>query len=361
MNIILNPYRGKGLPADCGLMAGELALHPSHAWYLFGLCPKRARTPLHTRADLATELSIQAVYLKDESQRLGLGSFKALGATFAIAKFAERVVGDDIAYPEVAATALQGWTFVAASAGNHGLSLSAGARIFGAAAKIYLSKSVPKSFAERLQAMGAEVVIAGEDYEQSLAAAQAAVEAANSERCVLLADSTWPGCTSGVDVMEGYLVLAEELIFDLINAPPTHVFLQAGVGGLAAPLAARWRQTWGKKVHICVVEPEEARALQASISAGRPVHAAGDVSIMGRLDCKEPSHLALKALARDADSFMTLSDDQVSSCIAQLGLPTTPSGGAGFAGIYYARQAGALGLNSNSRALAIMSEGVIDA
>jgi len=129
--------------------------------------------------------------------------------------------------------ALAGRVFVAASAGNHGLSVAAGAQVFGARAVIYLADTVPEAFAELLRSKGAEVVRAGAIYEESMAAAQGA---AAENGWTLLSDSSWEGYSAPAHaVMAGYTVLAAE-IADEIPDPPTHVLLQAGVGGLAAAM-----------------------------------------------------------------------------------------------------------------------------
>jgi diaminopropionate ammonia-lyase len=220
---------------------------------------------------------------------------------------------------------------------------------------IYLSVHVPKGFADRLRAMGAQVEIAGNDYEASMAAA---LEAAVENNWTLLSDSTWVEDTTGRDIMEGYLALCEEMIAQYGDAP-SHMFLQAGVGGLASAAAVAARKTWADAPHITVVEPTAAPALQASIEQGKPALTVGPPSNMGRLDCKEPSHLALKALARDADAFMTLEDDYVATEIARLeafDLATSPSGGAGFA----ATVAQAAELGPDARVLLVLSEGPSD-
>ena len=156
---------------------------------------------------------------------------------------------------------------------------------------VFVAETVPEAFADRLRRKGTEVVRAGATYEASMAEAE---RQAAENGWQLLSDSTWPEMTSpGRDVMEGYLIMGEEIKHQ-IPEPPTHVFLQAGVGGLAAACASSARTNWGKEVTIIVVEPEAAPALQASIAAGKPVVAPGPVSNMGRLDCKEPSHLAVE-------------------------------------------------------------------
>lgn len=359
MRLDANPHKGSGLPASNVCADGDIETDATAALALMAMCPAAGITPLNDMADLAAELGVASVLVKDERQRMGLGSFKALGAVHAIAKQARKAAGSDVV--RNFSHALTGQTFICASAGNHGLSVAAGARIFGANAVVYLSETVPESFAGRLEAKGAKVVREGQTYEASMAAA---TRAAVTNGWQLLSDSTWIGYTEPArDVMEGYLIMGKEAA-DQIGQPPTHLFLQAGVGGLAAASAASARHYWGDAPEIIVVEPDFAPALIDSIVAGRPVVANGPVSSMGRLDCKEPSHLALKYLAREADAFMTITEDEVAESVQLLGrhgIATSPSGAAGLAGLHHGMaQAGQLGLDAASRVLVYVSEGPQD-
>ena len=67
--------------------------------------------------------------------------------------------------------------------------------------------------------------------------------------------------------MEGYLVMAAEVVHQM-KAPPSHIFLQAGVGGLAAACAAYFRHAWGDTPQILVAEPDAAAALHDAIKEG---------------------------------------------------------------------------------------------
>ena len=341
MDNLHNPFRGKtdalrGL-ADIPWPADD----PEPPLALIRRCPVHAPTPLIAADMLARAAGVAEVRIKDERARMGLGSFKALGAAY--------VIAHDAANGDVRDT-----TYVTASAGNHGMSVAAGAAAFGARSVVYIAETVPESFAERLRAQGAEVVREGTVYEDSMAAAAQAAEVNGWQ---LLSDSSWP---SYVDrphrLMEGYLVLMAEIV-EAMAEPPTHIFLQAGVGGLAGAAAAMARARWHDAPRIIVVEPENAPALKASIAAGHAVVADGPVSAMGRLDCKEPSLIALKGLARDADDFMTITEAEGAAgaeLAATAGLPSTPSGAAGLAGLMAAR--GQLGLDATSRVLLILSE-----
>lgn len=311
---------------------------------LLDRCPAANRTPLTAIEALAERAGVAQVFVKDERNRMDLGSFKALGAAYVIAHDAEE-------------GRARGQTYVTASAGNHGMSVAAGAQAFGANAVIYLAQTVPESFANRLRAFGADVRRHGKIYEESM---QAAAAAAEEHGWALLSDSSWPGYYDRPHrLMEGYLALMHEVVEDMPQ-PPTHIFLQAGVGGLAAACAAFARKTWGDTPRITVVEPEVAPALFASVAAGAFTVTTGPESAMGRLDCKEASLIALKALARDADAFMTITEaegEAASALCTELGMPSTPSGAAGIAGLIATSDAGSAGIDGSSRILVILSEG----
>ena len=371
-DFVTNPFIGKGLPTASASNSQQQNYIASTNYQavqkLLDLCPIAKTTPLHHASNLAETLGVGNLYLKDERVRMGLGSFKALGASYVIASMAAKKLTDGVLSSEnlqaISAeqwqTALNDMTFITASAGNHGLSLAAGARIFGAKAVIYLAKTVPTDFATRLRDFGAEVVIEGDDYDASLAAA---MTASQENGWFLLADGTWEGYNIGRDVMEGYLIMADEAFKQMqqMDRAPTHIFLQAGVGGLAAAAAIMAREFFAgdNAPQIIIVEPDQAPCLQQSIVAGELIEVSGGVSNMGRLDCKVPSLVALHTLALTANEFMLVSDDEAQQAIDQLAqydFATTPSGGAGFAGLTKALACQKYGIDANSHVLIFLSE-----
>jgi diaminopropionate ammonia-lyase len=343
-------------------MGANLSVNPGPVQELLSHCPAAGVTPLIDSPEMAQSLGVDHLWIKDERDRMGLGSFKALGAAYVIARDAGmRLGGDWTRPPEEVASALSDVTYVTASAGNHGLSVAAGARVFGARAVIVLSNNVSAGFATRLERFGATVVRAGFDYEESMATSR---DIAVAEGWLLLSDSSWPGYSEIPRlVMEGYLVMGAEAAeqVDAVASPPTHVFLQAGVGGLAASMAALCRHQWGDGPLIVVVEPERAPCLLESIRVGRAVRADGPVSNMGRLDTKEPSHLALMSLAEDADFFLTISDEEAANTVELLdrhGMVTTPSGAAGVSALQHLGPSQIdLSIDGLSRVLTFVSEG----
>jgi diaminopropionate ammonia-lyase len=281
------------------------------------------------------------IWVKDETARMGLGAFKAIGGTYALARLLGEALGLKNATADQLHQRMQQHVgakpcFVCASAGNHGIAVAAGAAEFGARCRIHLSETVPETFVNRLRAMGAEVVRSGAVYEDSITAAIGDAEATGA---IHLADSSWPGYTEPPRlVMEGYTVMAEEMreVFAADNSWPSHVYLQAGVGGMAAAVAVMIRSNWTVQPKIIVVEPEAASCLRASAVAGRLVTVEGPVSTMGRLDCKAPSMLAFDILLPAADRYVTISDMQAEAAALraqEMGLASTPSGAAGLAAL----------------------------
>lgn len=357
--LLANPLIETGLPTISEMAEGRPDRSPGPVIDLLRLCPAAKPTPLQSMPDLARKFNVDEIWLKDESNRMGLGSFKALGAAYAIAQFASSKCS--LSGPkarEELSNALSTTVFACASAGNHGLSVAAGARIFGASAVIYLSKAIPDAFEDRLRRYGARIMRVPGDYTDSM---NAAARDAEKNGWILLSDSSWVGYTKWpTRVMQGYLVAAEE-ICQKIPVAPTHILLQAGVGGFAAAMTALFRDRWGDSPSIIVVEPDTAACVLASVKAGRPVRVSGPISEMGRLDCKEPSHIALAELANKANFFVSITDQMsviTAALLKRYGIPTTPSGAAGLSALQHAgEQRETLGFDKYSRVLAFVTEG----
>lgn len=313
---------------------------------------------------LGEEYGWEKALIKDETQRLSLGSFKALGGAYAAARLVMHEIAKITGRPAMPQDLMSDlgritaakMTFVCASAGNHGLSVAAGSRWLGAAAIVYLSASVPKSYERRLKMEGATTMRRGDVYEDSMVAAMEDAQAI--EGWHLLADSSWEGYTYIPElIMQGYETMADELAHDFEKQDcwPTHVALQGGVGGLAGAMTRAIRASWPKQPEIIIVEPDRAPCLKASVEAGQMMKSDGPVSNMGRLDCKEPSMLAFNILREQADHFVTITDEQAqqtADILTDNGLATTPSGAAALAGLVN------MDLSPSSRPLFIVTEGV---
>jgi diaminopropionate ammonia-lyase len=332
---------------------------PARPRTMLAACPAYAPTPLATLSGPDGGVLLA----KDETHRMNLGAFKALGGVYALARLIDEawqaagnapLTPQDYMREEVKAFA-SGMTFTTASAGNHGMAVAAGARIFGANARIFLAKDVPAGFERRLKdTQQAEVVRAGDTYEESV---EAAKHNAADTGAILLADGSWPGYVDPPAlIMEGYTVIAEELRegFEASGEWPSHVFLQAGVGGIAGAVTHMIRANWAVQPQIIIVEPDAAPCLKESAAAGHAVTVAGPSCNMGRLDCKDPSIIALGIMLRSDVSFLLVSDEEAAQAADWLGgkgMATTPSGAAGLAGL--------MKFGKCERPLIIVTEGAV--
>ena len=338
-----------------------------------------APTPLAALDALAGALGLSKVLYKDEGPRFGLGSFKALGGAYAALLVVRREISEAFGRPVPLADIRRRRhaglasriTLAAATDGNHGRSLAWGCRRFGAACRIYIHAGVSEARAEAMRALGAELVRIDGDYDDSVRLCR---EEAEAHGWFAVSDTSWPGYVDTPRaVMAGYGVMVKE-VSDALDRPPTHAFLQAGVGGLAAAAAAGLRQRWGRESpRIVVVEPELAACLFESARAGAMTGVRiGEETLMAGLSCGEPSALAWEILAEEASDFLTVPESFVGPAMRLLARP--PGGGpgieagesavAGLAALIAAARSGALrpalGLDGESCVLLVGSEGATD-
>ncbi len=339
--------------------------------------PGYAPTPLVPLTFLAHQLGIASVHYKDEGGRFGLGSFKALGGAYAVFRLLVdelRRRNGEVDEQDLAAGRLKSTTrnitVCCATDGNHGRSVAWGARMFGARAVIFLHATVSEKRAEAIRSYGAEVVRTSGNYDDSVREAD---RAAAANGWFVVSDTSYPGYTDVPrNVMQGYAVMVDEALIALGKAP-THVFVQGGVGGLAAAVIAHLWESYGSDMPaVSVVEPDKAACLFKSALAGEPTTVAGDLdTVMAGMACGEPSVIAWPFLESGASAFMTISDDAALAAMRLLASGASgativggESGVAGLAGLIAA--AGqpewrrALGLNDASRVLLFGSEGDTD-
>jgi len=338
-----------------------------------------APTPLHTLADLAARLGVDRIDYKHEGPRFGLGSFKALGGSYAAQQVLRRVLSERLQQPVSLADirtgnyadATAGITLVSATDGNHGRSLAWGCQRFGARCRIYIHAKVSESRAQAMRNLGADIVRITGNYDASVALAR---QDADENGWFVVSDTSWTGYTNAPrDVMAGYGVMTREAC-EALALPPTHIFLQGGVGGLAASVSAFVHQYWPKKPpRIIVVEPARAACLFESARAKKPVTVKiTHETIMAGLSCGEPSRLAWDILAEQVSDFLTIADELVGPTVRLLARPTGndptieagESAVAGLAALIAARQnaklSAKLGLTGQSRIVLFGSEGVTD-
>lgn len=336
-------------------------------------------TPLVSLPGMAAQLGLGAIQIKDEGQRLGLGSFKALGGSYAVirlvleaasAELCREVDVTELATPAVQAVAAR-MTFACATDGNHGRSVAMGAQLVGATSVIFVHAGVSDERVAAIARYGARMIRVDGNYDESV---REAARVAGEQGWTIVSDTTWPGYERiPALVMQGYMALLREALREM-SAPPTHVFVQAGVGGIAATVAGHLALVSGDaRPTFVVVDPARAACVVESARAGQPVVVAeGEPTVMAMLECYEPSLVAWRILARAADAFMTVDEEDAIGAMRALAAPVGgdiaivagESGGVGFAALRKAvaspEIAAALGLDADSSVLLINTEGATD-
>lgn len=338
--------------------------------------PGHAVTPLLDLADVAKAARVAVVHYKDEAGRFGLGSFKALGGAYAVmrllqAELAKRGVTNAATAAELMdgtfKDATKAITVCCATDGNHGRSVAWGAQRFGASCVIFVHEHVSQGRRDAIAQYGADIRVVPGNYDDAVREAQ---KQADAKGWFVVSDTSYPGYTEVPrDVMQGYRVMADEAA-DQAGAAPTHVFIQGGVGGVAAAVATQMRARFGSDVRIIIAEPDKAACLLASVEAGAPTTIPGDLdTLMAGLACGEPSLLAWQELERSVFAVMAVPDDSAVACMKALAKRKPPvvageSAVAGLAALLIAAREpfarAALGLDESSRVLLFGTEGATD-
>ena len=282
---------------------------------LHRMVPGYAETPLVRLDALARRAGVGAVYVKDESARFGLKAFKGLGGVYAMFRIACQALGLDPAETTLRDLAadpcrrrLQDMVFATTTDGNHGKGVSWAAGLLGAQARVFMPRGTVPVRAQAIRDAGSAVVeITGMRYDDCVAWTRAEAE---RQGWILIQD------TGGGDVprwiMRGYTTLLFEAAARLPQ-PPTHLFLQAGVGAMAGAVAAAAVAAWPEKPPvIATVEPESVACFYESFAAGdglpHPATGSGE-TIMAGLNCAVPCPLAWEILSGCAAGGLACDDD----------------------------------------------------
>ena len=252
-------------------------------------------TPLLLLNKLSKELNLNKIYYKDESKRFDLKSFKALGGAYAVEKVTKG--NKDI-------------TVSTATAGNHGRSVAWGAKRLGLKCKIFISEYVSDARGKAMEDLGASVVKVKGNYEKSLIEC---IKQSTENNWQIVQDVAWkdymlvPTLT-----MAGYSVMMKEIVDQINNEEITHIFLQAGVGGMAGAMVAGSARYLKKIPKMIVVEPDSAACVMESIKTGKieKINIERE-SIMGGMSCGEPSLVPWEILKKSVNNCISLPDDDI--------------------------------------------------
>jgi diaminopropionate ammonia-lyase len=350
---------------------------------------------------LAEELGVGRVFVKDESTRMGLGAFKVLGASWAIARLLTGTGDTDrISLGELRrAAAAQPAELVTATDGNHGRAVAWMARLLGLEARVFVPGVVSERARAAIVAEGAMVIEAGGSYDEAVeqAATYAGQQGAGTGRRaagteghaagteghaagteghaagtagqgrpgagagrLLVQDTAWAGYESVPSwIVEGYGTLLAEVDQQFAERElpgPDLVSVPVGVGSLAQAVVTHYRRgervpgeaggvgglggtRGGKAPAVLAVEPQTAAGVLASLHAGarRSVPTAG--TVMAGLNCGTPSSLAWPVLAGGLDAAIAVPDHLAIEAGADLGRLGVRSGPSGAASLAGVRSA----------------------
>ena len=269
--------------------------HIDEAYLTISKWDSYSPTPLLLLNKLSKELNLNKIYYKDESKRFGLKSFKALGGAYAVEKVTKG--NKDI-------------TVSTATAGNHGRSVAWGAKRLGLKCKIFISEYVSDARGKAMEALGADVVKVKGNYENSLIEC---IKQSLENNWQIVQDVAWkdymlvPTLT-----MAGYSVMMKEIVDQINNEEITHIFLQAGVGGMAGAMvagAARYLENTPKMI---IVEPDSAACVKERIKTGKieKINIERE-SLMGGMSCGEPSLVPWEILKKSVNNCISLPDDDI--------------------------------------------------
>ena len=285
--------------------------------------PRYAATHLVTLKGLAKAWGVAEIFVKDESTRFDLKSFKVLGGSHAVARLICRKLG--MRLEETEFTHLVGdevrrrigrMTLIAATDGNHGRGIAWAAQQLGQNAVIYMPKGTVMSRVENIRAHGAAVEVTDLNYDDTV---RLAGRMAEKNGWHLIQDTSWEGYEEiPLWVMQGYMTMCKEAVDQMVEKHelPTHVFLQAGVGAMSGAvvgyLVNRLRD---RPPRFIIMEPTNAACIFASAAAGdgKPHAVTGDLhTIMAGLACGEPNLIGWPIL-RDFPSGYVRCDDFVAA------------------------------------------------
>ncbi|WP_249299842.1 diaminopropionate ammonia-lyase [Feifania hominis] len=372
-------YQPTGEKADVSAFSPDVARRVREYHESF---PMYEPTPLANLPALAKRLGVGSIMVKDESKRFGLNAFKVLGGSYAIGSLiAQRLGLSELSWDALQAArrrgALDGMTFITATDGNHGRGVAWTAGQLGCRAIVYMPRGSAAERLENIRATGAEACILDLPYDD-------VVRRAAAEACengwTLVQDTAFDGYEEiPKRIMQGYLTMGEELAQQLRDEPPTHVFVQSGVGSFPAALTAWFAARYGeRRPTVVTVEPHTADCVfrTAQANDGSRHFVTGEMkTISAGLACGEPNPLAWEILKSFGEYYLSIPDEITMRAMRILGNPmpgdcrvvSGESGAAGFAAAVeilensaYAPLRRAMGLDSRAKILCISTEGDTD-
>jgi diaminopropionate ammonia-lyase len=303
--------------------------------------PGYRETPLLSFPDLAARLGFKSLRAKDESHRLGLPSFKVLGASWAVFQTLRQLLpdallaGTPLEEMRAAFSTLAPLTLVAATDGNHGRALARVAAMFGLSSHILVPADMARARIAAIEEEDATVAVIDGSYDEAVEAAAALAD----DRNLVIADTAWPGYAQVPEwISEGYSTIFTEVdrALERDGKPqPDLVVVQIGVGALARGVIAHYRRPGrARSPIILAVEPITADCVLQSLVAGEPAYVPGPhPSVMAGLNAGRVSTVALPVLVGGLDAAIAITDEPARAAVRMLAEHDVVAGETGAAGL----------------------------
>ncbi|KAF2106303.1 tryptophan synthase beta subunit-like PLP-dependent enzyme [Lophiotrema nucula] len=321
-------------------------------------------TPLVTLPNLAQELGLGHVVIKDESLRFGLPAFKILGASWAIYKAVctECELPLTTSLKELGEAAKQrNIKLVTCTEGNWGRATARMAKYLGISATVFVPNDMTRSTQEKISGEGAKVVVVDGDYDVTIPKAQ---EEADHGNGLLVMDVSWKGYQEIPEwVVEGYSTMLTETdwqLEDIVGKPATHAIMSVGVGSWGQAVSKHYKS--GKdQAKVIAVEPETAACLKASLEAGEMISITTGHTIMNGMSCGTVSYTAWDILRQGVDVSVAVSDKEAHEDVRYLhsqGVRNGPCGAAPLSALRrLCKEKEKLGLDAHSVVVLFSTEG----
>ncbi len=304
-------------------------------------------TPLVSLPEVAHELGIGYVLLKDESSRLGMPAFKILGASWAAAKAVTKRLGLP-AVPEeplkslASASKAAGFTLYAATDGNHGHAVARMAKYLGIEAAIYVPNILGQDAKDNIKSEGATVVVIDGDYDQTVLEIKLAAERHPHGKGVLISDTALVlGDETAQWIVDGYQTMFDEIEEQIVDSTGsrmiTHVLTPVGVGSLAQAVVTHFERVLrDERPVVLSVEPEAAACLKCSLEAEEMRSVRTDFTICTGMCCGTLSANGWPLLKKGIKAAVVVNDLEVDRAVRELeryDIHAGPCGAATLAGL----------------------------
>jgi threonine dehydratase len=215
--------------------------------------------------------------------------------------------------------------FVCASAGNFGQGMAYAARKRGQRLSVFAAVTANPLKVSRMRSLGAEVVLAGADFDAAKAAAK---QHASESGALYVEDGLLP------EIAEGAGTIALEL--GRLDEMPDAIFVPLGNGSLINGIGS-WLKHASPATRVIGVCAEEAPSMELSWLAGKPVSTESATTIADGIAVRVPIPEALVAMRATTDEVMLVAEEEILDAMRVLfretGLVVEPAGAAGLAAI----------------------------